>query len=235
MRTGVKKYELVSETTTAPNGATLRRIRALRDIEVFGVKKGDFGGFVESESNLSHDDNAWVGGNAKVYGPARVICDALVDGTSKVCGISFIRDNAVVTGKAYCENVFVENAALVSENACLLNSRVVDSAVVKGNASIRYARVYEQATVSGDLQSYFNLLSFGSNARIDNISQFMTLRMPEDNHSAYCIYRDSDGAFWFELLDVFGCERFTFDQMTERDRALCDFAVERLSKTYDAD
>lgn len=231
----MKKYMLVGEATITENGTTLRRIRALKDIEAFGVKKGDLGGFVESESNLTYDGNAWVGGDAKVYGESRVIGNALVDGTSQVFGHSCIRDNAVVTGNASCEDTFVGDTALVCENACLMNSRILDSAVVKGNASIRFVRAYEQATVSGNLQSYFNPLSFGSNSQISNISQFMTMRLPECNHSAYCIYRDSDGMLWFELLDVFGCERFTLKHMLERDRALCDFAVERLSKTRAAD
>lgn len=59
-----KKYELTSETTTLLNGTVLHRIRALRD---FGdVKAGDLGGFIEKESNLSHDGDAWVSGDARV-------------------------------------------------------------------------------------------------------------------------------------------------------------------------
>ena len=34
------------------------------------VKSGDFGGFIESEKNLSIYDNAWVFGDACVYGSA---------------------------------------------------------------------------------------------------------------------------------------------------------------------
>ena len=32
------------------------------------IKKGDFGGYVESEKNLSHEGNCWVYDGAKVYG-----------------------------------------------------------------------------------------------------------------------------------------------------------------------
>ncbi len=55
---GTWKYELTDETLTLPDGMTLHRIRAQRD---FGegpacVRKGDLGRFVQSESNLSHNE-----------------------------------------------------------------------------------------------------------------------------------------------------------------------------------
>lgn len=50
-----KKYKLTDETINL-NGVTLYRIEALKD---FGkIKKGDKGGFIESEKNLTHDGNA---------------------------------------------------------------------------------------------------------------------------------------------------------------------------------
>lgn len=64
-----KKYELTEETF-AVDGHVLRRIKALRD---FGdVRKGDIGGWIENKDNLSHDDDCWVHGNAKVHGNAEV-------------------------------------------------------------------------------------------------------------------------------------------------------------------
>ena len=61
----MKKYELTDETMEVC-GRTLHRIRALRDIGT-NVKKDDLGGFIESESNLSQDDDGWVFGEAMVY------------------------------------------------------------------------------------------------------------------------------------------------------------------------
>lgn len=62
-----KKYELTDEKIET-FGTTLCRIRALRDISAFAVKAGDLGGFIEKEENLSHDGDAEVYGNARVYG-----------------------------------------------------------------------------------------------------------------------------------------------------------------------
>ena len=76
-----KKYELTSDTATH-FGTILHRIRALRD---FGdVEKGDLGGFVESEANLSNEGNCWVSGNARVSGDARVYGRAEINGTQEI-------------------------------------------------------------------------------------------------------------------------------------------------------
>ena len=65
-----KKYELTNETKTAWNGETLYRIKALRDIARHAVEKGDLGGWIASEKKLAQDGDAWVSGNAEVYGNA---------------------------------------------------------------------------------------------------------------------------------------------------------------------
>ena len=82
-----KKYELTEETL-AVDGHVLHRIKALLD---FGnVKKGDIGGWIESEYNLLHDDDCWVYGNAKVYGDAEVYGNAEVLGNAKVYGDAIV-------------------------------------------------------------------------------------------------------------------------------------------------
>ncbi|GAA4668051.1 hypothetical protein [Bartonella pachyuromydis] len=78
-----KKYKFTDETIKI-YGITLYRIRALKD---FGdVKKGDLGGWIESERNLSYDDNCWVGGEAWVYENAEVYNNAKVGANAIVAG-----------------------------------------------------------------------------------------------------------------------------------------------------
>ena len=62
----------------------LHRIEALVDIQRFGVKAGDLGGYIEREENLSHDGNAWIGGDAQVYGDAWVCGDAQIRRNGKI-------------------------------------------------------------------------------------------------------------------------------------------------------
>ena len=72
----MKKFELTNEFITNMFGTKLFRIRAL--VEFGDVEAGELGGYVEKESNLGHDDNAWVYGDAQVSGDARVYGNALV-------------------------------------------------------------------------------------------------------------------------------------------------------------
>ena len=69
----MKKFELTNEFIANRFGTKLFRIRAL--VEFGDVEAGELGGYVEKESNLGHDDNAWVYGNARVYGDAEFSCD----------------------------------------------------------------------------------------------------------------------------------------------------------------
>ncbi len=71
-----KKYELLTNDTIKIDGHTLYRIRALKDFN--SVKKGDLGGYIEKESNLSHDGNYWVGENARAFGNAQVFDYSMV-------------------------------------------------------------------------------------------------------------------------------------------------------------
>lgn len=81
----MKKYEFVNgDTKVAANGAILRRIRAVVDIDALGVAAGDLGGYIEGEKNLSHSCGAWVSDDAQVYGAARVSGNAHVSGNARV-------------------------------------------------------------------------------------------------------------------------------------------------------
>jgi hypothetical protein len=51
------KYKLTDKTKNCL-GKTLYQIQALKDFGV--VKKGDVGGWVESEENLSHEFKCWI-------------------------------------------------------------------------------------------------------------------------------------------------------------------------------
>jgi len=83
-----KKYTLTDDSIVV-NGKKLYRIKALRSFS--DIKKGDLGGYVESELNLSHNGKCWVSGNAKVSDNAKVSGNAWVYGNSRVFG------NAVIT------------------------------------------------------------------------------------------------------------------------------------------
>ncbi|ATP12447.1 hypothetical protein BHOIPH791_06690 [Bartonella henselae] len=93
-----KKYELTDETTDIVSCHTLYRIRALRDFD--DVKAGDLGGFIENESNLSHDGNCWVYDNACVTWGSKIYDNAKIYNNARVYGGGRIFENAQIYGNA---------------------------------------------------------------------------------------------------------------------------------------
>ena len=135
-----KKYKLTEETINV-NGKTLYRIKSLKD---FGnVKKGDKGGFVEKEENLSQSGDCWVYDNAKVYNNAKVFDYADIYGNAEIFG------NAIVSGKARVYgNAKVYHYAMVYDDA-----EVCDNAIISGNAEVYHnAAVYGNARVFGNAE-----------------------------------------------------------------------------------
>jgi hypothetical protein len=103
----IKKYELTAETIEI-NGRILHRIRALRDFS--DVKAGDIGGYIEKESNLSHDGDCWIYDDARVYGNARVFDNAQVYGNAQVF------DDAWVCYNQSIKKDMIVNSELLSIN-----------------------------------------------------------------------------------------------------------------------
>jgi carbonic anhydrase/acetyltransferase-like protein (isoleucine patch superfamily) len=119
-------FKLTNETCVAPNGETLYRIKATRDIPNRDVCKGDKGGFVASlkvNGQARIDDDSWVYDDAQVYGNARVY------GNAVVC------DNARVYGNAQVYS----NALVYSDAQVFDNARVYGEAVVCGDALVNSA------------------------------------------------------------------------------------------------
>jgi UDP-3-O-[3-hydroxymyristoyl] glucosamine N-acyltransferase len=93
----IKKYKL-TDGAYHTNDKILYRIQALED---FGdVKKGELGGFVQNESNLSHKGDCWIYENAKVYGEAKVYDKAKVCGEAKVYKKARVGGSALIHGNA---------------------------------------------------------------------------------------------------------------------------------------
>jgi hypothetical protein len=97
----MKKYELLKSDTISHLGKTLYRIKYLIDIPRHDIKAGDLGGFLESENNLSHEDDCVVFDNARVYGNALVFDSAEVYDNARVYGDAKVLGNAKVNSGEY--------------------------------------------------------------------------------------------------------------------------------------
>ena len=161
----MKKYEFTGETkriALEDRIVTLHRIRAIKDFGI--IKVGDIGGWIEKEENLSHKNNAWVGGNARVGGNAWVGDSAYVRGNAYVSGNVYVRGNACVSDNAYVRgNAYVGGNAWVRGNAC-----VGGKAWVGGNARVC------------------------SNAEILSVSHILTIGAIGSRNDFTTFYRDKD-------------------------------------------
>jgi len=121
------KFKLTTETKINAWGVKLFRIEATVDIPSRNVKKGDKGGWVESEKlsngNARVSGNAWVYGDAEVSGNARVFGNARVYGDAEVFGNARVFGDARVSLKrAYTKGKFVYS------NDTQINTTIVNDA-----------------------------------------------------------------------------------------------------------
>lgn len=179
-----KKYKIRTDISKRIGPFTVYRIEALKD---FGdVKKGDLGGWVENESNLSQEGDCWL------YGEATVVQDAKVSGKARVCchakvyGYAIVTDNAIVNGhsrvydNAFLENdVIITNYAIVCGNARISNNaqiynnvEIFGSAHIYGNAHLyNNVQIYDNVKVHGHTDMYGNY-HIGGNADIKSITDY---------------------------------------------------------------
>lgn len=163
-----KKYELIKSTAIHFQGKNLYRIKALRN---FGeITTGQIGGYIESEDNLSHEGNAWVGGHAHVLGHAKVYENAQVLHYAIITDDAEIFGNAEVTGRA-----LIGGQAKIFDHAIIRGSAFIyDQVQIFGNAKVLgntvisdQAEVYGQTHISGDIHLFGTAKVFG-NARLSN-------------------------------------------------------------------
>lgn len=137
-----KKYELTDETIEIL-GHVLHRIKALTK---FGwVNKGELGGYIEKEENLSQYCKCWISDKAMVYEDARVYGNATVRDNAIVCGHAEISDNARVCDDAIvCSNAQVFGNALIYATAKVSdNVRVFGYSHIGGDSDI-----YEETVIT---------------------------------------------------------------------------------------
>lgn len=147
-----KKYELTDETKIV-NGRTLYRIRALKDISK-NVFKGDLGGFVEGEKNLSQNGDCWVFPSASVFESAWVEENATIEGASMVYGEALITRNAKI-----CNYAKIYGDAIIGTD-----SIVKDYAHVFG-----HARIYNHTIAHKDAKISINFYFSGLEVSRDTV------------------------------------------------------------------
>lgn len=131
----MKKYKLAEETRTIGKHV-LHRIKALKSFD--NVKKGELGGFVEKEDNLSHKGNCWVFNNAQVFENAQVYGNARLLENAQVYGNADVSDEVQVYGcaRVYGYAKVYGNAEIYENTEIHGNAWVYDNAIICGNAEV---------------------------------------------------------------------------------------------------
>ena len=158
-----KKYEITGETKVV-GGHTVYRIEAARDFTLIDgtvVHKGDPGGFIQSEYNLSQSGICWAGkdccicGGSWFYDPetgeSKYIKHDSGDGEPPEF------DGAVVSGNAY---IFDE--VLVSDHAKVYGNAVVfDHVTIFGNSAVHgEACIFNDVKICGNADVSGNAFVF---------------------------------------------------------------------------
>lgn len=149
------KYYLTNDVIDI-DGHKLHRIIAARDIPEINVKKGQLGGYIESERNLSHRGTAWVFQtikdnktyDGKVYEQASVIEGATVRGEARVHGKACLSGQFAAYDEAHlygnfrgtgygkaAGNVDARDNTMIKGSGCATDSvQMRDNAIIGSNA-----------------------------------------------------------------------------------------------------
>ena len=140
-----KKYELIE---TYYNGRY--RIKALKDFQLITgemVQKGDLGGRVDGEHNLSQEGTCWIEYYARAYDNSMVKDNAVLKDYSGAYENSTVSGNVVMKGdSATCDNSTVSGNAVMKNN-----SRARDNSTISGNAVMKdWSKACGNSIISGN-------------------------------------------------------------------------------------
>ena len=190
-----KKYELLKDDTISINGHTLYRIRALRDFN--NVSKGDLGGYIEKEYNLSHKDNCWVFDNARVYDNAQV------------CENARIYENAFISGRA----VIHGNAKVFEQAGIFDKVNISDNVRVYGNAEIYdFVIISDSAKIYGINTKVIGDAHISNNANISDAFNYVLIKGIGSESRTTTFFKCEDG---FIKVNC-GCFNGTLEQFEEK-------------------
>jgi len=143
----LKKYEFTKEFHNH-FGIIVQRIRAVRS---FGdVKAGSLGGFIQSERNLSHDDNCWVYNDAFVYLDGTVKDDAKAKNSCWIWNSATLREEAVAEGGCFLYgDVDIFGHARIKDEACCQGGKIYENCLVRERAGVSGAWCHGKSELSG--------------------------------------------------------------------------------------
>ena len=184
-----KKYELTN-ITMEYKGRTLYRIRALKNFA--NVKKGDLGGWVCNEYNLSQEGNCWIYDEAKCMEEARVTNDSKMYNYSEMYDYSELYNYSEMhdNSKMYDCAIMFDNskmfdcAIMFDDSKMFGNSEIHDDSKMFGNSEIHddskmygNARMYDNSAMYGDARMHCEEKLYGE--LISKVDKFIDISNPK--------------------------------------------------------
>jgi conserved hypothetical protein len=148
------------------------RIRALKDFS--DVKKGDLGGYVESEYNLSQFGNCWIYDDSIVGLGSKVTNNATVKNFSRVIRYSEVLGNAIIE-----KDSIINNASVIMDQSRVIHSIVMDGSYVSGNSTVNSGCLVIDSSV-------MNNSVVGSNI---NVTNGAIIRFDIEKSEDYVVYK----------------------------------------------
>lgn len=221
-----RKYELTDETIMFED-TVLYRIRALKDIP--GAVKGDLGGFVRSEENLSQEGDCWIFPESKVVGNSKVSGDATILGEvtifndvnitdrAMINGNLIIADNVEISGKS---NIFIESGIIRNK------VKICDNVVISGKMRIsNNVEISDNTVLLGNLK-------ISDNSIIKSKYDFMIFKEFGGNNDDVIWTRSNDKWNRFGLSKAVSKDEYkeTFCKDNEYSKKLFDKWVETVNE-----
>ena len=130
----MKKYKMIKEDSKVIGEHILYRIQALKTFK--NAKEGEFGGYIESTGNLSHDDDCWIYPGACAYG------NGIVRGNATIAGDVSVHECGIVESESYLyalggASMVIRGHATVT-GCSILNGNIVvtDDVIITGASKI---------------------------------------------------------------------------------------------------
>lgn len=223
-----KKYKLLKKDTIevipVDGNKIFRKLYRIRALQDFGdVRKGDLGGYVESEDNLSQFNTCWIDEKSKIYGNAYVSLDAKVIHST-------IFDTALVSGNAIVEDSTIYGNAKISSYSKIKKSSIYGNADIFENAEVINSFVFGSTVIRGDAyitstRDWASVVSFGSR---DDSTTFFRCKDGKIRVACGCFFgtikefkkrvkeEHSDNKFGKEYLKLIELMKLRFSKPDER-------------------
>lgn len=143
-----RKYEITD--IPHPRYPWLHRIRALVHVNE-QVERGDLGGFVASDQNLSQEGTCWI------YDQAIACEDAVVDQDARLYDGAVARDSALVSGDACMyERSVADGHSSIFCGEIKEDARIAGNAIITGNGELCPV-IGGHSNVYGNIRGWFQI------------------------------------------------------------------------------